>query len=91
LLKQKLCTKESKLKVGLIKRSGIPKMYSRKLRPLGIPIMLDRALQSLIKMAIDPIVEQDSDLHSYGFRKYRGAWDAITRTRTVLDKPSSPE
>jgi retron-type reverse transcriptase len=34
--------------------------------------MIDRALQELIKMGLDPIIEQESDLHSYGFRKFRG-------------------
>jgi len=41
-------------------------------------------------MSLDPIIEQKNDLHSYGFRKYRGTWDAMTRLRTVLDKPFSP-
>jgi RNA-directed DNA polymerase len=56
----------------LIKRVRIPKPNSSETRPLGIPTMRDRALQNLIKLALDPIVEEDSDLHSYGSRKYRG-------------------
>jgi len=55
-----------------------------------MPNMIDRALQELIKMAVDPIIEQKSDLYSYGFRKFRGTWDAITRLRNVFDKPHSP-
>jgi len=90
LLKQQLSTSISKLKVGLIKRVWIPKTNSLELRPLGIPNIIDRALQELILMSLDPIIEQKSDLHSYGFRKYRGTWDAMTRLRQVLDKPSSP-
>jgi len=90
LLKQKLSTPICKLKVSLIKRVWIPKTNSSKLRPLGILNMIDRALQELILMSLDPIIEQKNDLHSYGFRKYIGTWDAMTRLRTVLDKPFSP-
>jgi retron-type reverse transcriptase len=31
------------------------------MRPLGIPIILDRALQRLVQMALDPVVEEMSD------------------------------
>jgi RNA-directed DNA polymerase len=62
-----------KYKPNLIKRICIPKQDSDKLKPLGIPTMLDRALQTLIALALDPIVEEMSDNHSYGFRKYRSA------------------
>lgn len=91
LLKQQLSIPSCTLKVGLTKRVWVPKTNSLKLIPLGIPNMIDRALQELILMSLDPIIEQTSDLHSYGFRKYRGTWDAMTRLRTVLDKPTSPK
>jgi RNA-directed DNA polymerase len=51
--------------------------------------MLDRALQALVVLSIDPIVEEISDRHSYGFRKYRSPTDAINRIRSLLDKPNS--
>jgi RNA-directed DNA polymerase len=41
-------------------------------------------------MALDPVIEQESDIHSYGSRKYRETWDAMTRLRGNLDKRNSP-
>lgn len=89
-LKQILLTKECEYKANFVKRVWIPKTNSTKLRPLGIPTLIDRSLQMLIVLTLDPIVEQNSDFHSYGSRKYRGTWDAMTRLRTLLDKKSSP-
>jgi RNA-directed DNA polymerase len=68
----------------------IPKPDSEELRPLGIPTIMDRALQNLVKLALDPIIEEISDLHSYGSRKYRGTYDAMYRITTLLNKPKSP-
>nr|YP_006072996.1 hypothetical protein NIHY_p01 [Nitella hyalina]AEH42861.1 hypothetical protein NhyaMp01 [Nitella hyalina] len=69
----------------------IPKPDSSEKGPLGIPTMLDRAVQAVYHMAIDPVVECQSDPNSYGFRKYRSTHDAITRLRTLLDKDNSPQ
>lgn len=74
-----------------IKRVMIPKPNSEEKRPLGIPVMIDRAVQAVYHMALDPLVECQSDPNSYGFRKYRSAHDAITRLRTLLDKEHSPQ
>jgi RNA-directed DNA polymerase len=54
------------------------------------PCMSDRASQALWNMALLPNVEANSDPHSYGFRPYRGCWDANAQIRTPLDKPNSP-
>lgn len=48
--------------------------------------MIDRALQALFLLCLDPIIEEKSDLYSFGFRKFRGTHDAIQRIRTILDK-----
>jgi RNA-directed DNA polymerase len=80
-----------KYKPGLIKRVWIPKVNSKELRPLGIPPVLDRMLQAVVHLALDPIIEEISDQYSYGSRKYRSPHDAITRVRTLLDKPKSPK
>lgn len=74
-----------------IKRVMIPKPDSSEKRPLGIPTMLDRAVQAIYHMAVDPVVECQSDPNSYGFRKYRSTHDAVTRLRTLLDKETSPQ
>ena len=44
---------------------------NNKLRPLGIPTMKDRIVQTLFHFAIDPIVEETTDSRSYGFRLYK--------------------
>jgi len=74
-----------------VRRVEIPKPGTTEKRPLGIPTLIDRAVQALYHSAIDPVVECHSDPNSYGFRKYRSAHDAINYLRTRLDKAFSPE
>lgn len=90
-LLSKIVQKPSEYRASPVKRVWIPKENSTEKRPLGIPTMIDRATQALYHMAIDPIVEEESDKHSYGFRKYRSTHDAILRIRTLLDKSYSPK
>jgi RNA-directed DNA polymerase len=74
-----------------LRRIMIPKMNSDELRPLGIPTMKDRAVQAVYHLAVDPVVETNSDLGSFGFRKGRSQHDAITQLRNGLDKIHSPK
>jgi RNA-directed DNA polymerase len=46
-------------------------------RPLGIPTIADRALQALVKLALEPEWEAKFEPNSYGFRPGRGCHDAI--------------
>jgi len=89
-LRNTLLIKRKNYKSGRIKRVWIPKPNSTKHRPLGIPTMLDKSLQMLVLISLDPIIEEISDLHSYGSRKYRGTYDAVLRVRHLLDKKTSP-
>lgn len=73
-----------------LRRRYIPKPNG-KLRPLSIPAMKDRAMQTLYKLALEPIAEVTGDLHSYGFRLGRSTRQAIGRCMEILSKPSSPQ
>src|SRR6266849_1214492 len=55
----------------------IPKPGKAEKRPLGIPTMLERAKQALVKMALEPAWEAVFEPNSYGFRPGRSCHDAI--------------
>lgn len=56
------------LKVKPTRRVWIPKPGKDEKRPLGIPTMEDRALQALVKLALEPEWEARFEANSYGFR-----------------------
>ncbi len=60
------------------RRVYIPKS-SNKLRPLGIPVIMDRCLQALVKNALEPAWEATFEGTSYGFRPGRSCHDAISK------------
>lgn len=59
------------------RRVWIPKPGTDEKRPLGIPTMHDRALQALVKLALEPEWEAQFEPNSYGFRPGRSVHDAI--------------
>jgi RNA-directed DNA polymerase len=67
-----------------IRRHWIPKAGSLERRPLGIPTVRDRVVQTALRLVIEPIFEADFAEHSYGFRPRRGAKDALRRVVTLL-------
>ena len=59
------------------RRVWIPKPGKKEMRPLGIPTMLYRAKQTLLKLALEPEWEAKFEPNSYGFRPGRSCHDAI--------------
>ena len=67
-----------------IRRVYIPKAGSSEKRPLGIPTVTDRVVQSAVKMVIEPIFEREFAPSSYGFRPGRGCKDALREVERLL-------
>lgn len=61
-----------------VRRVWIPKPGKLEKRGLGIPVMLDRAHQALVKLALEPEWEARFEPNSYGFRPGRSCHDALT-------------
>lgn len=68
-----------------VKRRWIEKPGSRDLRPLGIPTVRDRVVQSALLYVMEPIFEIGFAEHSYGFRPGRSARQAVERVEALLE------
>ena len=67
-----------------IRRVWIDKPGSREKRPLGIPAVRDRVVQSALRLVPEPIWEREFHPQSYGFRPGRGCKDALRRVDGLL-------
>lgn len=61
-----------------LRRIFVPKANGKQ-RPVGIPTIRDRAMQCLVKYALDPIYESHASDGSYGFRPGHSTWDVQNR------------
>ena len=68
-----------------VRRTWIDKPGSREQRPLGIPTVRDRIVQTALRLVLEPIFERDFAAHSYGFRPERGCKDALRRVQQLLE------
>jgi RNA-directed DNA polymerase len=69
-----------------IRRVYIPKLGSHEMRPLGIPTIRDRVVQTALRSVIEPIFERDFSDRSYGFRPGRSTKDALRRVDGLLSE-----
>jgi RNA-directed DNA polymerase len=67
-----------------IRRVEVTKLGSTEKRPLGIPTVRDRVVQTALLMVLEPIFERDFAHHSYGFRPGRGCKDALREVELLL-------
>ena len=68
-----------------VRRTWIPKPGSVEKRPLGIPTVRDRVVQTALVHVIEPILDNQFHERSYGFRHGRGCHDALRRVEELLE------
>lgn len=69
---------------ALVRRAWIPKPGSSEKRPLGIPTVRDRVVQTALVHVIEPILDATFHERSFGFRHGRGCHDALRCVEELL-------
>ena len=65
------------LRKYILKKNG-------KFRALGIPTIIDRVYQEIVRIILEPQAEANFESTSYGFRPKRGVYDAIERIHSYI-------
>lgn len=82
-LEHALCTR--RYTPSAIRRVHVPKPgRKREKRPLGVPTVRDRTVQTAMRQVLDPIFEQTFSERSFGFRPARGCKDALREVDRLL-------
>jgi RNA-directed DNA polymerase len=77
--------REDRYQPNLVRRTWIPKPGSTEKRPLGIPTVRDRVVQTALVHVLEPILDATFHERSYGFRHGRGCHDALRRVEELLE------
>lgn len=75
--------KEDRYRPQPVRRQWIDKPGSKEKRPLGIPTVRDRVVQTAVRSVIEPIFDRDFAEQSHGFRPGHGCKDALRRVDTL--------